>query len=186
MLLQKKQLLRKLTTSNKNVQSELVEIGYVIRTHGVKGHIRIAFDENCKELSTSEALYFFVKGVYMPHFIKEMETFQNGDVLVLLEEVANREDAELFARKPVFGPADWLDEDEPDAIEQFVGFTIQDEQQGIIGPVIAATDMGEYILITVEYNSTEKLIPLHPDLILDVDPDKEIIKTRLPEGLLQL
>ena len=73
------------------MQESLVEIGYVIRTHGVKGHLRIAFDDYCKELSVSEALYFLVKGAYLPHFIAEISYFDNGDALVLLEEIQVRE-----------------------------------------------------------------------------------------------
>ena len=82
---------------------ELTEIGFVIKTHGVKGQLRIAFNENIKELSVSEALYFLVKGVKMPYFIQQIEYFKDGDALVQVEELTNKEDAEYFTKKPVFG-----------------------------------------------------------------------------------
>ena len=72
------------------MSNELVQIGYVIKTHGVQGHLRIAFDENIKELSEQEALYFLVKGNQIPFFIKTISYFKNGDALVLLEEITNK------------------------------------------------------------------------------------------------
>lgn len=167
------------------MQESLVEIGYVIRTHGVKGHLRIAFDEYCKELSVSEALYFLVKGAYLPHFIADISYFDNGDALVLLEEIQIREEADLLTKKPVFGPAAWIEEPEEEEVT-FVGFDIQDEQFGWLGPVVAEADMGSYLLVTVTYQQRELLIPLHEQLISTVDPDKKLIITRLPQGLIEL
>ncbi len=167
------------------MQESLVEIGYVIRTHGVKGHLRIAFDDYCKELSVSEALYFLVKGAYLPHFIAEISYFDNGDALVLLEEIQVREEADLLTKKPVFGPGAWIEEPE-DEETTFVGFTIQDEQFGVLGPVIAEADMGSYLLLTVQYQNREVLIPLHEHLIRSIDPDQLMVITGLPEGLIEL
>lgn len=167
------------------MQESLVEIGYVIRTHGVKGHLRIAFDEYCKELSVSEALYFLVKGAYLPHFIAEISYFDNGDALVLLEEVQVREEADLLTKKPVFGPSGWIEEPEEEE-ESFVGFTIQDVQFGLLGPVVAEVDMGSYLLVTVAYQNRELLIPLHEQLISAVDEEKLVIITSLPDGLIEL
>ncbi len=167
------------------MQDTLVEIGYVIRTHGVKGHLRIAFDTFCKELSVSEALYFFVKGVYLPHFIAEISYFQNGDALVLLEEIHVREEADLHTKKPVFGPKDWLAE--PDTEEEsFVGYRIEDDRFGHLGEIVAESDMGSYWLLTVQSAEKEILIPLHEHLIRMIDEESATIFTQLPEGLTEL
>lgn len=157
----------------------------MIRTHGVKGHLRIAFEDNCKELSESEALYFLVKGVYLPFFIREISWFENGDALVLLEEFNNREEADQYARRPVFGPPEYL---ELDDVEEpiLIGYRIHDETAGDMGTVTAAADMGSYLLLTVEMGGKEVLIPLHPDLIIREDTEQQVLYTRLPEGLTEL
>jgi 16S rRNA processing protein RimM len=170
------------------VQNELVEIGYVIRTHGVKGHLRIAFDEYCKELSVSEALYFLIKGAYMPYFIREITWFDNGDALVLLEELNNREEADLHTKRAIYGPAEYLaePEDEDESDESYVGYHVIDSTMGAIGEVMQAMDMGSYLLLTVEHAGREVLIPLHPNLIKKVDDQKLQLYTELPQGLLEL
>lgn len=168
------------------MQNELVEIGYVIRTHGVKGHLRIAFDEYCKELSVSEALYFLVKGAYMPFFIKEITRFENGDALVLLEELNNREEADLYTKRAIFGTAEYLSEPEDESDDSYVGYQVIDGTAGAIGTVMQEMDMGSYLLLTVESAGREVLIPLHPNLIKKVDEKKLQLYTELPQGLLEL
>ena len=167
------------------MQEEQVRIGYVIRTHGVKGHLRIAFEDNCKELSESEALYFLVKGVYLPFFIREISWFENGDALVLLEEFNNREEADQYARRPIFGPPEYVEFDESDE-PPLIGYRIQDEAAGDMGSVTAVADMGAYLLLTVDKGGREVLIPLHPNLIIREDPEQQVLYTRLPEGLTEL
>jgi len=168
------------------VQGELVEIGYVIRTHGVKGHVRIAFDDNCKELSVSEALYFLIKGVHMPHFISEISHFNNGDALVLLEELHNKEEADLYTKRPVFGPAEWLEDTDEDQEIAFEGWKIHDETYGELGQIIASADMGAYLLLTVSHQGRELLVPMHDHLIIREDESSETLFTKLPEGLTDL
>lgn len=167
------------------MQEEQVRIGYVIRTHGVHGHLRIAFDDNCKELSVTEALYFLVKGVYLPFFIREISWFNNGDALVLLEEFSNREEADQYARRPVFGPTAYLIAEE-EAESDLIGYRIQDAVAGDMGQVTAIADMGAYLLLTVIHGGRELLIPLHDDLIIRADETLKILYTRLPEGLADL
>lgn len=168
------------------MHSDLVEIGYVIRTHGVKGHVRIAFDDACKELSESEALYFLIKGVHMPHFISEISWFSNGDALVLFEELHNREEADLYTKRPVFGPAEWLTEEEEEGGDAYLDWQIHDATYGVIGKVVGSADMGAYLLLTVDHQGREVLIPLHDDLITGTNEQTMTLQTALPSGLLDL
>ena len=115
---------------------ELTEIGFVIKTHGVKGQLRIAFNENIKELSVSEALYFLVKGVKMPYFIQQIEYFKDGDALVQVEEITNKEDAEYFTKKPVFGSKTYQLSEDEEEVTPFLGYQVVDEIAGEIGGVI--------------------------------------------------
>lgn len=165
---------------------ELTEIGFVIKTHGVKGQLRITFNENIKELSVSEALYFLVKGVKMPYFIQQIEYFKDGDALVQLEELNNKEDAEYFTKKPVFGSKDYQLEEDEEEVTPFLGYQVMDEIAGEIGTVIGYSDMGDYELIEVNFNGKDIMIPIHEDIIISIDEEKNILYLRIPDGLLDL
>lgn len=166
--------------------NELVEIGYVIKTHGVQGHLRIAFSENIKELSAQEALYFFIKGNQIPYFIADITYFKNGDALVLLEELSNKEEADRFTKKPVFGPETYIDSEEEEDNDQWIGFVVTDVNYGLLGPVTGSIDMGEYFLLEINFREKQLMIPLHDDMIVLLDEDKRTIETRLPKGLIEL
>lgn len=168
------------------MDDELVEIGFVIKTHGVKGQLRIAFNENIKELSVSEALYFLVKGVKMPYFIQQIEYFKDGDALVQVEEITNKEDAEYFTKKPVFGNRSYLLSEEEEEVTPFLGYQVVDEIAGEIGNVIGYSDMGDYELIEVNFNGKDIMIPIHEDIIISIDEEKNTLYLRIPDGLLDL
>ena len=150
------------------MSNELVQIGYVIKTHGVQGHLRIAFDENIKELSEQEALYFLVKGNQIPFFIKTISYFKNGDALVLLEEITNKEDAERFTKKAVSGPDSYVEEEEEEFEDPWVDFIV------------------EYVLLEIDYLGKTIMIPVHDEVIVALDESKKELITRLPAGILDI
>ena len=168
------------------MSNELVQIGYVIKTHGVQGHLRIAFDENIKELSEQEALYFLVKGNQIPFFIKTFSYFKNGDALVLLEEITNKEDAERFTKKAVSGPDSYVEEEEEEFEDPWVDFIVTDEVIGLLGKVNGSIDMVEYVLLEIDYLGKTIMIPVHDEVIVALDESKKELITRLPAGILDI
>ncbi|MBC8046226.1 MAG: 16S rRNA processing protein RimM [Fimbriimonadaceae bacterium] len=166
--------------------AELVEIGYVVRTHGVKGQLRILFDENIKELSVSEALFLLQKGKQIPFFIKEIEYINDQEAFILFEDIISKEDAQLFTKKPLWGKKDYLIEGEEEGDDAYTGYIVYDENNNAIGEVIAEYPMKEYALLEVLYNQKNVLIPFHEEIILLVDDTKKIIQLKLPEGILEL
>jgi len=166
------------------VKGQPAEIGYVIKTHGVRGFLRIAFKENCKELSKAEALYFLMKGAHLPFFIEDIEYAGDGYAFVKLEDLHNREEAEAFVRRPVFGPEEYLEAPEADEDNFLQGYMIVDVDAGEIGRVEYMQDMGAYYLLTILAEGRELLIPLHDDLIVEQNDAEKKIYMALPDGLL--
>ncbi len=165
---------------------ELIEIGYVVRTHGVKGHVRISFNDHIKELSVSEALYFLVRGAMLPFFIEELEYLKDGTVIVKLEELHSMEEAGLYTKRPIYGPPEYLLPAEEEEEPALLDYLVVDERLGELGKVCGMIDMGEYALIEIIYQDRALMIPLHQDSLLGVDDAAKTIRVRLPEGLLNL
>ena len=168
------------------MSDELIEIGYVIRTHGVKGHLRIAFNENIKELSAQEALYFLVKGVMLPFFIEETETLKDGTVIIKLEEFHSMEEASLYTKRPVYGPSSYAVEVEEEVLPDYQNYLVIDEQMGELGKVGGVIDMGEYDLVEINYRGREIMIPLHDESVIAIDDEEHVIHVKLPEGMLDI
>ncbi|MFN3939820.1 MAG: ribosome maturation factor RimM, partial [Chitinophagales bacterium] len=171
----------------KNVDTgALTEIGYVVRTHGVKGHLRIAFNENIKALSTSEALFFLIQEKYVPYFIEEIDYLQDGNALVLLEELHAKEVAGKLARHKIYGPAGYILEENPVVELPYLGYTIIDLHAGLLGEITGVTDMAEYFLVQINQDGKELLIALHSDIITKMDTTKKILHIQAPEGFLDM
>lgn len=168
------------------ISGSLIEIGYSLRTHGVKGFLRIQFNENIRVLSKSEALFFLFSENHIPYFIEEIEYLENGDTLIKLEDINTKEDAAVLAKKQVFGNLEYALPEEEEVDSEFVGFSIVDSNVGEIGVVINVTSMGDYDLVTLNFNEKELLLALHPDLILKTDLKKKILFIQAPEGILDI
>ena len=166
------------------VNNVLEEAGFVIRTHGVKGALRISLRENIKELSIGEALFLSVRGTQLPFFIAQIEYTGEQEAIILFEEITNKEDASLYRKKTVWCKPEYIlaeNEEEESSLE---GFGIYNELGIFIGKIISVTDMGEYLLAETQTEKTTVTIPLHDDLIKETDDAKKIIRMHIPEGLL--
>lgn len=169
------------------ISGSLIEIGYSLRTHGVKGFLRIQFNENIRVLLKSEALFFLFSENHIPYFIEEIEYLNNGDTLIKLEDINTKEDAAVLAKKKVFGNLEYALPDEEEEVDsEFIGFSIVDSKAGEIGVIKNVTSMGDYDLVTLHFNERELLLALHPDLILKTDLKKKILFIQAPEGILDI
>ncbi len=167
--------------------TELIEIGYVVKTHGVKGQLKITFKENIKELSKPEALFVLVKGEKIPFFIYEIEYISDTEALVLLEDVNSIEQAAKIANKVVWGKSELLIESQDESlIIDYTGYHVTDEQYGDLGKVVAFYEMSDYDLLEVIYQDRELMIPFHDNTIIEIDEEKKIILMRLPDGILEI
>lgn len=168
--------------------NSLVRIGFSLRTHGVKGQIRITLDENIRVLSKSEVLFFLLREKHIPYFIQEIEYLDNGDAFVLLEDVNTKEQAAALAKKHLFGPADYQEQDFPDleTSHPLVGYFVLDKNLGDIGKILAITPMADYVLAHIEYQGRELLLPLHPDIIRKTNRQKKTLLIEAPEGILDV
>lgn len=167
--------------------TELVEIGYVVKTHGVKGQLKISFNENVKELSAGEALFFLIRGEQIPFFIREIEYISNIEALVHLEDIDSIDSAGRFAKKPVSGKADLVETENMEADTfDLTGFRIIDIQMGEVGKVANWYEMNEYILLEMDYLGKEILIPFHEETIIELDEVGKVIHMKIPDGLLEI
>ena len=167
--------------------TELIEIGYVVKTHGVKGHLKISFNEHAKELSPQKALFFLVRGEKVPFFIQAIEYISTNEAIVLLDEIGSKEEAGRFTSKPVWGEKELVNEhEEEEAVYDLTGYMVTDADLGEIGEVKAFYEMSEYDLIEVEHRGKEILIPFHDETVIGIDEEKKVIEMKLPAGILDL
>jgi 16S rRNA processing protein RimM len=67
-----------------------------------------------------------------------------------------------------------------------IGYTLFDETLGLIGEITDVNDYSGNLLLSVEYEGKDVLVPLNEELIVRLDEDLQEIELRIPEGLFNL
>lgn len=170
-------------------KSDCEKIGFFRKTHGVHGEVVLEYEEHY-EYSVEEAERFFIEldGLLVPFFIEdEGLRFRSAkSVIVNFEEVKT----EAYAKR-LIGQTAWLYKteivDEPEEhADLLLGFTLIDEQRGVIGPIEDMDDFAGNIVLNVNFKGQEFLVPYNEEMLVELDEMKKEITLRLPEGLIEL
>lgn len=161
----------------------IAKAGKVLRTQGVDGTLHILIDQKIKELGKGQALFLWNNLEWVPFFIERLESINEQEYLIKFEDLNAKEAASKFSSHPVSIQADEIlssaEEKHP-----WADWIVFSEQIGEIGPVVDVQDMSEYLLFTVQHKEKEVLIPVHEDLILNLNEEERTMLLALPDGLL--
>lgn len=104
-------------------------------------------------------------------------------MILKFEGINSEEDAKTFIGLDIYLPCSLLpDEEQNLTYSYFIGFTVEDKNLGIVGEIDDVDDATENVLFVLG----DKLIPVVTDFIEEIDHDRKILYTHLPEGLLEL
>jgi 16S rRNA processing protein RimM len=166
------------------------QLGYVSRTHGLQGEVHIVLDvdfpEAYKEME-SVLLQLQGSGTLIPFFI-EYTHLQKSTAIVKFEDIDTIEQAEELLKAGLFLPLDKLPplEEGQFYFHEIIGFGVQDEALGTLGSVKDVYEAGPQVLLAMDYQAHEILIPLTDEIVFRVDKEGKIVHTRLPEGLMDI
>lgn len=164
---------------------QTLEIGVLGKPHGIKGEIRFNPHSEAVEDFLEEGLYLLVKG--LPYKLLSVRDI-SGPVL-RLEGIEDRNAADMYKGASVSLPdSEALREVlEEDNLAAWQGWTIRDlTSDREVGPIVEVLEMSSQLTAYIVQNGVDVFIPLHEDLIQDLDPQARILTMTLPEGLLEL
>lgn len=166
---------------------ELIEIGEVISLHGFKGEVLIHFAERLENFKNKELFFVQIDGIHVPFFVEEMYRKSKLRYAVRFEDVDNEEKAAELLNAKVFTETENVTSEETDEHAFLIGFKLYDGES-YIGTVTDFLSMSANELLQVYCEAKEKevLIPYHKALIEHIDNEKQILRCKLPEGLLDI
>ena len=161
----------------------MLRIGKVLKSNGTEGGLVMSFlDIVPEDIDLQEPVFIEFDGLPVPFYFESFTPKGNNRALVQLTGVRNLKDADELAGADVY--ADYFEEDEE---EDFTGWTVQDPQGRTVGVVSAHEDIpGNPCLWVNKADGEEILLPLHEDLVLEVDEHRQILTLTIPEGILDL
>lgn len=168
-----------------------VNIGRAGKAHGIKGEIKaVVEDAYWEDFLNAEIVFIELRGQHLPYFIEDVRA--GNAVLLKLEEVNSREDAQMLNGKLLYLQAEDILADDDRTIviapgyERYTGYTIHDSESGLVGKIAEVVEMPQQMMAFVNYQGREILIPLNEQFILKADDEQQLLLMDLPNGLLDL
>ena len=167
--------------------SEFTEIGKLLKPHGVKGELKCFIEEEYVEDVLKSGLVYVAQGQSsLPYFIESIRS--QNPFLIKLETIDNKEEAVMVAHQKLTVPTKILSRlivEESDLEYHYLtGWDMIDQSLGEIGKVDRIEEYPQQEMAFVQQGEEEHLVPLHKDLILDIDKRSKRITVALPAGLI--
>jgi len=164
---------------------ECFKIGYVSKTHGLKGEVTAVF-ENEFELDDVKSLFLEFDGSLVPYFIEKIsgkgdKPFLKFEGVDSLTEAAELKGCGIYLPKtfrPKLKRGQFYD-------DEVVGFSVEDETAGPLGIVIEVQGSGVNRLLAIDHKDKEILVPINSPFIKSTNKTERRIRLSLPEGYLE-
>ncbi len=162
------------------------EVGYISKTHGLKGHVILRVNEGFDiNAETIKSIFLELGGSQVPYFIEECRPNNTG-YIIKLETIDSIDTSKKMIGKKVFCLTDFIIEDE-DSLKEFIGYSIIDSILGNIGIINDVDDKTDNVIIRVLHQSGKEIIlPFNDDLIEEIDDEAKTILFNAPEGLIEM
>ena len=159
-------------------------IGRILRTHGIKGQVRLTVDEVQLVALQNKGHFFLMEdGKYIPYFLESMDDVGEGEYLVSLEDFKDPESAQKLKGKELFiETTGQLRED----IHPWTGYIMENDRGIEIGRIEEIFETSSQLIASIMIDDREALVPLHSDLIVEVDEPAKRLKVNIPDGLIDV
>src|SRR5436190_1219651 len=111
-----------------------LEIGYISKTHGLKGHVAMRLKEDIFiDAEKITSIFLDINGSQVPYFVEEIKLANQG-YLVKFEGIDAVELSKKLIGKTAYCLEDFITEDE-ESLKYFIGYSVIDSKHGNIGTV---------------------------------------------------
>jgi 16S rRNA processing protein RimM len=168
-------------------KEDCYSIGYISKTHGLKGEVTVVFTEAI-DLESLGAVFIEVKNSLVPYFIQSFSE-RPDKAFIKFEEVDTPEKANMIKGCAIYVPKTTRPALKRGHFynDEVIGFSIEDEALGALGIVTEVLQSGPTRLLQFHYQEKkEVLIPVNAPFITSVNKSKKLIKVSLPDGFLDI
>ncbi len=176
-----------INTHNMIRKEESSQIGFIQKTHGVKGELTLALIEEVDfdDLEV-EFLYLDIDSGLVPFYVESYRIKSSKNVLLKLESIDSENRANELCGIAVFVNSEQLKAKKQLSDADFVGYSVFDKNKGYIGKIKGALEIVNNPLFAIDFEGKEILFPINPDFIIATDDAEKTLHVDLPEGLIDL
>lgn len=170
-------------------KEEVFKIGQFAKPHGIKGELALLTNSDVFEDSQDPYIICEMDGILVPFFIESYRYKSDSVVLLKLENVDTEYLAREFVNREVFYSLDAVDGSDlvgDMTWDSFIGYRVTDVQYGELGNITDVDESTINVLLQIDYQGEELLIPAVEELITEADHENKRLVVQIPEGLLDL
>ena len=168
--------------------NDCYEIGYITKTHGLKGEVTVQLDvDEPESYAGLDSAFVEVKNQLVPFFVERINV-QQTRAIIKFESINTLEQAHALLHCKVMLPLETLPAPEDDKfyLHDILGYTVQDEALGTLGTIAQLYEGTHQDILGMDYKGKEVLIPVVDAIVLGADASAKTLHTRLPDGLVEL
>lgn len=163
-------------------------VGRIVKTHGIKGEVTLRIDND--DFDDIEELNYFLLDLndkLIPFFIENIGYHSNKS-FILFQDINTLEAASQLVGKAAYLPLDLLPEREGSDFysHEVIDFVVIDDEKGELGKVKDIIEYPTQSLIQIIKDDKEILIPIHEDIVKNVDREGKKIYIKAPSGLIDM
>jgi 16S rRNA processing protein RimM len=166
---------------------ESFKIGFIAKTHGLKGEVTIQMTPECPDLHEFKSFFVEKNQNLIPYFL-ETVSLKGDKAFIKLEDVNTIEQA-----SDLKGCSLYLPKSEREKLgrgefynDEVIGFEVTEKEAGVIGLITEVFESGPNRFLILDHNGKEVMIPLNSPFIKNVNKLKKKISVELPEGFLEI
>ena len=170
-------------------KEDCFELGIISRLFSFKGEVILFIDSDQPEkYHKLDSLFLEINKQLIPFFITKSSVNKSKELRIRFEGVDTEEQASRILKKKAYLPIEVLPEldNKHFYYHEIEGFELVDSEKGNIGSIITVLDNPGNMLLEVDINGVEALIPLNDHTFIKVDRDKKQFFVTIPEGLLDI
>lgn len=162
---------------------DLLEVGKIINTHGLRGEVKvIPWTDTPDVFEDLETLYLKNNDVLTISSVK----YQKNNLIVKFKELGDINEAEKLKNQVLYAERSALGE-LPDGvyyIADLIGLSVRKETGEEVGKINDVLQTGANdIYVVAREGAKDLLVPVIPNVVLSVDIDGGEVTVSLPDGL---
>ena len=171
------------------IMESYIHIGRFVASFGLKGEVILQHALG-KKTALKDVKVVFVeeqKGTYLPYFLESSKAKDHDEIYVKLEGVDTKESASRLSTRNVWlKDADFRKLAGKSSPISLLGYHVITDEDENLGPVQEVIEQPHQVLLRIDLNGKEALIPLHAESLDGIDHDQKEIHVVLPDGLLDV
>ena len=173
------------------VTLDLISVGSTGKTFGYKGELLLFVKDHHEELiKKGDFIFIDREGNKVPYLIESVKWA--NECRIKLKGVNSMEDAKAFTSSNVYFESFKVDkiqieEETGPTWDTLASFQLIDQNDETIGVIQRVEEHAHQILAYVQLSAgKEVMVPIHDDLILELNLEQKFIQLEIAEGLLEL